>query len=213
MARIIAGLAARTYAQNIGVSSKNQFGLTIGLPGGSALGDFCVIITAAPATISTSGGAVWPVILGPSSNYRIYYRQLTAPDLVPGAITQSSNATASWGVWRGPLQLSAQRLSFNWTTPNPTNAPGFVKSLNAQVIVAVGIGATVGAGVNTSPNFIIKGSGGQFDNSTQGPDTSGSVGTGLGEIHLIDSYVNNTAFPVTSTGSQQKTTEFYELLG
>lgn len=212
MARIIAGLAARTYAQNIGLSSKDEFGLVIGLPVGSALGDFCVIVSAVPATISTSGGAVWPVI-GPTANHRVYYRQLTAPDLVPGAITQSSNATAAWGVWRGPLQLSAQRSSLTWTTPNPNSAPGFTKSLNAQVIIGLGDGANIGGGANTAPSFIVKGSGGQFDVAVQGVHTAGNVGVGMGEIHLIDSYVNGTAFPVTSLNANTKTTEYYELLG
>ena len=77
----------------------------------------------------------------------------------------------------------------------------------------MGVGSNVGGGVNTAPSFITKGSGGEFDTATQGAATTGAPGTGLGEIHLIDSYVNNAAFPVTSTGSYQKTTEFYELLG
>lgn len=212
MARIIAGLAARTYAQFIGLGSKNQFGLNLPLPPGSALGDFCVIVVVANATISTSGGAAWSTI-GPTANHRVYYRQLAAPDLVTGAIVQSANAAAAWGVWRGPLQLSAQRSSLTWTTPNPNSAPGFVKSLNAIAIIGLGDGANIGGGANTAPSFIVKGSGGQFDNSVQGINTGGDVGVGMGEIHLIDNYVNGTAFPVTSLNANTKTTEYYELLG
>ena len=66
LARLLVGLSARPNARLIGVASKDQFALTITLPAGSALGDFCVIITAASATISTSGGAAWPEIVGPA---------------------------------------------------------------------------------------------------------------------------------------------------
>jgi hypothetical protein len=132
------GARAGVSPEFVGVSALTSANIALPLPGGTAAGDFCVLVGCGNSAVSCSGftAVTGDIVNASPSTTSFAYKVLSAGDISsPPTVTNPSTGAFYCVVYRGPT-TSLTKKSTDTSIGSTVSVSGFAKATGSKFIIA-----------------------------------------------------------------------------